>query len=645
MSGIAGMYWRDGRTVDRDVLDGMAEGIAFRGPDGRGAWCQGPVGFCHLMLWTTPESLNESLPLVNPTAGLALTSDARIDNRDDLIDKLAIHDGGQQITDSQLILAAYQKWGEGCPENLVGDFAFALWDSRQQTLFCARDHFGVRPFYYYCSDRLFAFASEIKALLCLEAVPHRLNEVRVADYLGRTELDPTSTFYQEIVQLPDAHCFEVARETVSKRRFWKLDTTRELPSASDEEYDEAFRECFSRAVISRVRSPYPVGSLLSGGLDSSSIVGVARGFLAARGAPKLHTFSGVFDHLTQCDERSFINAVIAKGDVVPHFVTSDRLDPWADIEEVLDEQQEPFVNPFMFVRRAFCDMAREAKIRVLLDGSIGDVIVPHGLGYLTELMRKGRWWSFATQILVLKKTIFQNYEMSLGSLLWHRGMRPLAPDLLVRAWRRLHGRSATDRGPRWAPILNPDLANRIHQGERLADLQADRRRPARTAREEQLRFLSSARYHSFGVMGRAAAAFGVSASHPFADPRLAEFCMALPPEQKLNQGWTRFVFRRAMVDVLPDTVRWRRDKSNLQPLVMSMLFGRSNRQMVENTIFKDAEMIGDYVDLGVLRRTYSKGASWEAPGGYASPAEVQDALHVWRAIIFSLWLRRSGVDP
>src|SRR5262245_20600165 len=160
----------------------MVASVAHRGPDASGSWCQGAVGLGHRMLWTTPESLSEKLPLANQAGDLAITADARIDNRDELTAALGLppHSG---VTDSMLILLAYEHWGEHCPEKLLGDFAFAIWDGRKRVLFCARDHFGVKPFYYCHSGRLFAFASEIKALLSLPEVPRRLNEVRVADYL------------------------------------------------------------------------------------------------------------------------------------------------------------------------------------------------------------------------------------------------------------------------------------------------------------------------------------------------------------------------------------------------------------------------------------------------------------------------------
>jgi asparagine synthase (glutamine-hydrolysing) len=150
MSGIAGLYYLDGQPVGCPDLERMVFRLAHRGPDGMGIWHGGPVELGHRMLWTTPESLQEQCPLVSLSGDLGLTTDARVDNRDELVTALGWSDGLRGgITDSRLILAAYKKWGTSCPAKLLGDFAFTIWDSHNRRLFCVRDHFGIRPFYYY----------------------------------------------------------------------------------------------------------------------------------------------------------------------------------------------------------------------------------------------------------------------------------------------------------------------------------------------------------------------------------------------------------------------------------------------------------------------------------------------------------------
>src|SRR5437899_3351224 len=239
MSAIAGIVRLDGAPADPANLERMLERLAHRGPDGHGSHIADSCGLGHRMLWTTPESLHERLPLMNPTGDLTLTADARIDNRDELCSLLS---APSTVTDADLILQAYARWGERCPEHLLGDFAFALWDARRGLLFCARDHFGVKPLYYHHRPgRLFAFASDITRLLVLSDVPRRLNETRVADYLVPLLEDKEITFYEEIVRLPPAHRMTVDREGIRRQEYWSLDPEREIRLGADDEIAATFR--------------------------------------------------------------------------------------------------------------------------------------------------------------------------------------------------------------------------------------------------------------------------------------------------------------------------------------------------------------------------------------------------------------------
>ena len=250
MSGIVGTYRLDGEPIDPDNLKQMTDILAHRGPDGSDVWISESVGLGHRMLWTTPESLLEKLPFADESEQFVITSHARIDNREELISKLNLNKyPTEKITDSQLILEAYKKWDEECPEYLLGDFAFVIWDKRKKILFCARDHFGVKPFYYYYqANNFFAFGSEIKALLCLPQVPEKLNEVRIGDFLALMMEDKTITTYKDILRLPPAHSMVVSQSGINLRCYWELDPNREIKMDSDEAYAEEFRKIFTEAV-------------------------------------------------------------------------------------------------------------------------------------------------------------------------------------------------------------------------------------------------------------------------------------------------------------------------------------------------------------------------------------------------------------
>ncbi|TKB77984.1 MAG: asparagine synthetase B, partial [Nitrospira sp.] len=333
MSGIVGICYRGKRQVEVRDVENMATALAHRGPHGAGVWANGSVGLGHRRLGTTRESCKETLPLVDPKGDLVITADVRLDNRSELMALLGIDDF--TLSDAALLLLAYKQWGQRCPSMLLGDFAFAIWDSRQQRLFCARDYFGVKPFFYYRSERAFVFASEIKALLRVEEVPRRLNETRVGDYLIGALDDKAMTFYRDIFRLPAGHWLVVAENHHEVQSYWSPDPERELRLGSDEEYAEAFREVFQEAVSCRMRDVSPVGSTLSGGLDSSSISCMARHLLQSEGRGELHTFSVLFDEVPESDERQYVNSVLQQDGFKAHVVRGDTIGPLPELDRFL----------------------------------------------------------------------------------------------------------------------------------------------------------------------------------------------------------------------------------------------------------------------------------------------------------------------
>jgi len=225
MSGIAGIYNLDGRPVDQALMRAMSKAIAYRGPDGIEYWSDGPVGFVHLMFRTTPESLHEKQPLRNEDGSLCLTLDGRIDNRLEL--QAELQGRGfclRDDSDAELVLRSYESWAEESPKRLLGDFAFAIWDANRCLVFCARDHMGAKPLYFYSSSSFFAFSSEVRSLLAIETIPKRLNESRVVDYLV-TELDRDdkhSTFYADVLRLPAGHSLTVSPRKFAMQAYWNL---------------------------------------------------------------------------------------------------------------------------------------------------------------------------------------------------------------------------------------------------------------------------------------------------------------------------------------------------------------------------------------------------------------------------------------
>lgn len=629
MSGIAGILRLDGAPADRAALERMTQRLAHRGPDGTALWNAGPCGLGHLMLCGTPESREERLPLANSTGDLVVTADARIDNRAELMSALGLGSQAAPITDGELIVHAYERWGERCPERLTGDFAFAIWDGRRQALFCARDHVGVKPFYYHHRPgRFVAFASEIKGLLAVPEVPRRLNEIRVAEHLLPLLEDKAITFYEEIVRLPPAHRMTVTRDGVSLEPYWALDPDRELRLGSDGEYAEAFRDILTESVRCRLRSAYPVGSQLSGGLDSSAIVCVARRLFAENGGKTLHTFSAVFDEVPECDERRYIEAVLGGGGVEPHYMRGDRLSPLGDIDRVLEHQEEPFLAPNLFLYWESCRLAKEHGVRVILDGLDGDATVSHGFVYLAELARAGEWSGFLREV----KGLSTRLVMSQATVIRRYALAALAPQPLRWAWRTVKGTNALGWGA--DSMVCPQLAQRANLKAREAVLQ-NGRHPPRSARQAHWRGLTSGLIPSaLEITDKAAAAFGLEPRHPFFDRRLVEFCLALPGDQKLRDGWTRAIERRALADVLPEEIRWR-GKTNLTAQFLRALRIFEQDRLHQLLVTEPAPLRG-FVDMRRLRTVYR---DYELRGARDS------AYKVWQAATLALWLRHCAFAP
>ena len=663
MSGIVGIYYPSGQPVGLDKLEKMLDILVHRGADGVNFYCKSNVGLGHRMLWTTPESLSEQLPLTNQAGDLTITADARIDNRDELIAALSLQKlTSEKISDSEIILAAYEKWRENCADKLLGAFAFVIWDRQQQQLFCARDHFGVKPFYYYHGDRRFIFASEIKAIVGLPEVPKEINEVRIGDYLTSTLDDAEITSYQNVWRLLPAHTLTVSCQgELSLNRYWSLDPSRTIELNSDREYAEKFRAIFTEAVRCRLRSAFPVGSHLSGGLDSTSVTCVARDLLQQDNT-ELHTFSNIFDSVPECNEREYIETVIKEGGLTPHFVHPDQTGPLSQWQQFFKYSDESLIGNCYLIwglNRA----TEKAGVRIALNGFDGDTTVSHGVLRLTELANSGDWETFISEgtalaqnfkqkpqlILrhygteVLKQSIkrgklfafmkgiskiYIHIGLSRHQLLIECGVKPLLPKALQQTWRKLrHGVCATTNP---FPLINPEFAQRINLQKRLRKFDSSDNPPL-TVKEHNWRELTSGLMSiPLESMDIFAAAFGIEYRHPFMDKRLIEYCLALPASQKMNQGWSRIVLRRAMAGILPPEIQWRGDKSNLTPSFNQGLF-KYNKSLLEVSMVKDAEKIANFINLKQLNNIYQNLIS-------KNKLKKNTVNNIWSVVSLFFWL-------
>jgi asparagine synthase (glutamine-hydrolysing) len=527
------------------------------------------------MLWTTPESLHEVLPFTDKSRDLTITADARIDNRDELMGQLnlAAQTHGQ-LSDSQLILAAYGKWGEDCPQHLIGDFAFLIWDNRSRKLFCARDHIGAKPFFYYHREgRKFCVASEIKALFCLPEVPRKLNERRIGDHLQANFSDKIHTFYEDVLRLPPAHSLTVTKSSTRLHNYWVPDLSRELRLKSSGEYVEAFREVFTEAVRCRLRSAYAIGSTLSGGLDSSSIACVARDVAAPQ---KVHTFSAIYPSLAEIDrridERSYIEAALSGGEFEAHYIHADAISPLHNIEKIEWHEDGPLTHPSQYLMWAVGEVAQANGVRVVCTGDDGDSTVSHGWNDLPELAIRGSWKTLAREVKAIAEQT--NGKVSPMGVIRKSVIKPFIPLIPQNAakWARKLQRNsiATESNLSLSEAGVPikvEFFERLcaAHGNIVANVNNSMVRYTRNAdKKMHWESVNSGLFTSaLDVMDKAATASSMETRYPFFDRRLIEFCIAVPPGEKLHQGWTRSLLRRSMEGILPPQIQWRKDKGNL----------------------------------------------------------------------------------
>lgn len=622
MSGIFGVHHLDDGQVEPKVLQQMSNTLSHRGFDGANIWHQAQVGLGHRLLWTTPESLLEKQPLADDSENFVVTADARIDNRQDLISQLGLKASADKITDSAIILRAYQKWGVDCPQKLIGDFAFAIWDARQHQLFCARDPMGIKPFYYYQSPRVFAFASEIKALFCLPEVKRELNELRIAYQLAGFFEDEEITFYQNIYRLKAAHSLTISDRGRHDRRYWALDPNYRIKLGSHEEYTEAFKELFTESVNCRLRSAFPIGSTLSGGLDSSSITCTARNLLAGSNK-QLHTFSAIFPNLPESDlkridERYYMDAVKATGGIEAHDVRADLLNPLLDW---LWQDEEPVLAPNIYIHEGMYDCAQDNGVRVFLDGVDGDSTVSHGWRYLTHLAYTGNWYRLYKEITATSK----NLRLSRKLIAQEYCFKPLISEPYQEIKDRLFAKSD------FGSLVNSSFAKRVNLSRHMRSL--DPQPLISTAREEHLSGLNAGLYpYAMETTDKSTADKSIEARYPFFDRRLMEFCVAIPLEQKFRQGYPRAILRHAMAGILPSEIQWRVSKAKLGSNFQRN-FVQFQKPLIEDAICNQ-EKIKPYINMTDLNNKYQR---------YVVNSEPQprDDLDIYNTTLLSLWLQRK----
>lgn len=517
------------------------------------------TGLGHLMLYNTPQSLTEKLPYHHSGSNLTITADARIDNRVELFSKLSIPFSDRlSIPDSILILKAYEKYGEHTAEHLTGDFAFAIWDENNQKLFCARDHLGVKPFFYYCHTHFFAFASEKKGIMAIPGTDLSINKQFLYNQLVfPVEQQTDTSLYENIKRLKPAHTLVLNARTKSLnlRQYWDLDPYTELKFAGKADYHEGLLHHFEQAVQCRARSHYSVGSELSGGMDSSAITAVANNHLNLQHR-ELITFSNTLadditdPEITLLDERRYIDAVLEFNQIKnPVYITQQAFDnPLDELDFAVrvNDGMERW-NPLWQIPSK--KAAMERNVRTLLSGFPGDELVTYRgkfyfLDYLDKkqyfkyFLAKKKYPGFSKMEPLLPQTLkyqFSKLKKKLN-IVSHKHTRTAFEQYNIPDFYKTHLRDCIWKDP----IYQDQFKSYRHfQRYRLLKPQVNHRLESETR---------------YGIHFRTEPRF------PMADIRLTQFYLSMPNEFKYEGELSRTFFRNTVSKYLPPMIMQRNDK-------------------------------------------------------------------------------------
>jgi asparagine synthase (glutamine-hydrolysing) len=573
MCGIAGIFNFHSATEIEQVRK-MTDAIAHRGPDGEGFWQSEDkhLTFGHRRLSIIDLSEKAAQPM-HYRQRYTLIFNGEIYNYIELRETLKRKGHTFNTnTDAEVLLAAFDEYKENCLDLLDGMFAFALWDSKTETLFCARDRFGEKPFFYtHQANRSFCFASEMKGLWAA-GQPKTLNEKMLFYYLAYNVVEnpynKAETFFKSIYRLEAAHYLLIKKDgSFTKKKYWDIDLNHKSDISLDNAQDK-FRELFFQSIERRLRADVPIGSSLSGGIDSSSIV-CAIAELKNKQAFTNNTFSARFKN-TLLDEGKYLNDVSAITHIQRHEMIVDEQVLLNDLDTMLAHHEEPVVDTSPLAQWSVMKMAKENNVKVLLDGQGADEILG---GYL-HFFRP-----YFSELLLHDKNLF-NEELALYKKL--RGTDFPADgqfrlnarfNKLIRIAGSVRRRLST---PSYLSFINPDL------------VQAFKNEPPPF---ETFNNLNESLKYSTTVYGlekllryadRNSMAFSREVRTPFLSHEMVEFVFSLPTVYKMHEGWTKYILRTSMNQFLPTSITWRVDKLGYQPPVNDWLQKAAVKDRIES---------------------------------------------------------------
>ncbi len=661
MCGIVGILSFDGTPVDPIVLDRMNNRQVHRGPDGAGYLFAWPAdgGFADVLVrdvarWEHRDDVSVALGHrrlaildlsdrgIQPMRidGTSIVFNGEIYNHREVRSELQRAGCGfTSRTDTEVLLQAYRQWGEDCLEHVQGMFAFAIWDRRVGRLFCARDRLGIKPFYYATPTGYFIFASEIKALLAFPGLTPVADDDAVIDYLVHGNCDyGERTVFRGVKALPAAHALDVDVRCgrVALRRYWELAPPASRNGTTDAARLERLGELLLNTTRSHLISDVRAGSCLSGGIDSSTVVSLIGKIwrdqpeAATAVGDRFFTFTSCWEY-PELDEREYALAAAHAMGATPHLVFPSAADFWEVFERMAWHQDMPFFSLSFYAQWCVMRAARDAGVKVLLDGQGGDEVfggyAKFRYAYLMSLFRSGQWARMTMEaghmlrqgdlyVLDLRR----GYRYLPGTLRRLLGVDSVLQRTLLQAdMRRAVGSESTPATRFWRYASSADTSDTgwtMMQRIQVDDLMVD-------TLPQLLR-----------MEDRSSMAFSLEARVPLLDHPLVEYGVGLPDHLKVHDGWSKYAIRQVMQGAMPDSVRLRTAKLGFAAPDRRWLAKELRPRVGE--LLAGGLRCARFVDPVPLRRWYD---SPQADG-----ANTESYLGLFRVLALEMWMRAFSVS-
>lgn len=571
MCGIAGIIANDHSLVSAERLKKMTDALVHRGPDAEGHWINSHVALGNRRLAIIDLSEAGSQPMYYLDR-YVIIHNGEIYNYIELKEELQKKGYGFfSKTDTEVIAAAYDNWKEECIDHFDGMFAFAIWDKKEKELFAARDRFGEKPFFYFINKEQFVFASEMKALWAA-GIERNVNLKLLFNYLTIGYVDnpniPEETFFEGINKLPAANYlkYSILTAECSIINYWDIEIENENKSISDAEAIEKFGGLLERSVKRRLRSDVPIGTSLSGGLDSSSVIATLNS-LTTHHSP-LTAFSAVFPNFEK-DESQYAKTIADKFHLDHFTITPTAAGLYDELEKLFYHQEEPFSSSSIYAQFKVYELAKQKGLKVLLDGQGAD----------ESLAGYHKYYKWYWQELFRKRKLSSSHELTAAKELgvserftWKNRIAALFPEFATIVLERQYLVNA---------LKHEDLEKDFIQ---LQSKEAYYITPEMFSLNGILYFNTC--MHGLEELLRYADRNSMANSReirlPFLDHEMVEFVFSLPANFKIRNGWTKWLLRETMKDKLPNEIVWRRDKTGFEPPQKQWLSNDSIQQLINN---------------------------------------------------------------